>query len=63
MKTFLMIQPDEWLAAFREQATRNGENLSQFLGDCAMANLDRDLRKGLPKRPQQGGSRKKGSAK
>ena len=50
----LISQPTEWIVAFKAQAKRNGETLSAFLGDCALANLDEDLAAGLTERPKRG---------
>lgn len=47
-------QPAEWWAAFAAQAERDGQSLSEWLGDCGLANLDPDLLDGLPDRPTVG---------
>jgi hypothetical protein len=51
----LVSQPIEWIEAFKIQAKRNGESLSEFLGDCAKVNLDKDLRMAInDERPKRG---------
>ena len=48
---FNMTQPADWMGAFKEQAKRDGQSLAVWVGECLLANLDPDLRKGLSKRP------------
>lgn len=50
----LTSQPADWIDAFKIQATRNGQSLSEFLGDCGVKSLDSDLRKKLGARPGRG---------
>ena len=47
---FNMKQPDDWMAAFKKQAARDGQTLAEWVGECLLANLDPDLRRGLSKR-------------
>ncbi len=47
---FKTSQLDDWAEAFRQQAERCGQTLSEWVGDCLLANLSRDLRKGLSER-------------
>jgi len=54
----LVSQPIEWIEAFKIQAQRNGESLSEFLGDCGRANLDPDLLETLGERPGRGPKKK-----
>ena len=42
----LISQPDGWVASFKAQAARDGISLSEFIGACCIANVDKDL---LPK--------------
>ena len=53
-KAVMVSMPVKWLAAFREQAKRDAQDdsatLSEWLGECACANLDADLLRGLPLR-------------
>ena len=44
-------QPKDWIEAFKAQAERHGQTVSEWIGECCLANLDRDLRKNLVKRP------------
>lgn len=48
-------QPPEWWAAFEAQAERGGyTGVSEWLGAVGVANLDKDLAKGLPERVGRG---------
>ena len=49
-----LMQPADWWAAFVEQAKRDGQSLSEWLGDCGLENLDSDLKKGLSERNGRG---------
>ena len=51
---FNISQPAAWLAAFRKQAARQHQDLSEWLGECGLTHLDSDLRDGLPDRPKRG---------
>jgi hypothetical protein len=53
-KALNLTQPPEWLIAFRKQAKRDRLNLSKWVGECCVANLDDDLRKKLPERRSRG---------
>ena len=44
-------QPADWWAAFEAQAQQDEQTLSEWLGDCGLANLPRDERKRLSERP------------
>ena len=46
----ITTQPQELLDAAREQAERDEMTLSEWVGDCIAANLDRDLAKTVPPR-------------
>ncbi len=46
-----ITEPADWWDAFQQQATRDGQTLSEWLGDCGRANLDEDLQCGLSERP------------
>lgn len=43
-------QPSDWIAAFEKQAERAEMSFSKWIGECLLANLDRDLAKGLSER-------------
>lgn len=48
-------QPPKWWAAFEVQAERDGyTGVSEWLGAVGVANLDKDLGKGLPERAGRG---------
>ena len=50
-----ITQPLDLIAAVDEQMHRDGEtNLSRWIADCILPNLDPDLRKGLAERPVVG---------
>jgi hypothetical protein len=61
VRRVLISQPSEWIEAFRQQATRNSESLSEFLGACARENLDPDLLETLGERPGRGPKKKEQS--
>ena len=44
-------QPPDLVAAIREQCERDGMKISEWVAECCIPNLDRDLRKTLGKRP------------
>lgn len=50
-----ITQPSGLWAAVSEQMKRDDAgNLSAWVGECMEANLDADLREGLPERPKVG---------
>lgn len=50
-----IIQPVELWAAAKEQMARDGEtNMSKWIGECMLANLDPDLRETVPERRKVG---------
>jgi len=49
-----VVQPPDWVEAFKKQATREGKNLSEWLGECAVANLPISVARDLSKRPSLG---------
>jgi hypothetical protein len=51
-KKVLMTQPEEWIEAAKIQAAREGSSLSAWIGECILANLDKDLSRSLPDRPK-----------
>jgi hypothetical protein len=44
-------QPADWWAAFEAQARQDRLTLSEWLGECAVANLPKSVRKRLSERP------------
>jgi predicted RNA-binding protein with PUA domain len=46
-----LTQPPDWWAAFQAQAKQDGQSLSEWAGDCMMANLPGDVSVGLSSRP------------
>ena len=49
-----ITQPADWWAAFQKQADAEGLTVSQWLGECGLANLTAAERKQLSKRPAVG---------
>ena len=46
-----VTQPAAWLTAFQTEATKAGQNLSQWLGECGRDRLPAKVRAKLPERP------------
>ena len=50
-----ITQPLDLMCAVEQQLCRDGEtNLSRWIADCIIPNLDADLRRGLAERPVVG---------
>lgn len=46
-----ITQPADWWAAFEKQAGDNGQTLSEWVGDCCVANLPAKVQRQLSERP------------
>jgi len=46
-----LTQPADWWAAFEKQATADGQTLSEWAGECMLANLPATVVVGLSERP------------
>lgn len=46
--------PEDWIDAVRDQADRDGQTVSEWLHDVAVANLDQDLAEQVGERPGLG---------
>lgn len=44
-------QPPEWWEAFQAEADKRGQSLSEWLGECGVANLPKRVASKLPERP------------
>jgi len=44
-------QPAEWWAAFETEASKHGQTLSEWIGECCLANLPKSIRGTLSERP------------
>lgn len=44
-------QPADWWEAFRQQAEADEQSLSEWLGDCGLANLPASVQRSLSQRP------------
>ncbi len=53
-----ITQPADWWAAFEAQASKDGQTLAAWLGDCGRANLAKDVAAGLSERPSVGAPKK-----
>lgn len=54
-KRFNITEPPEWWEAFKAQAKEEGMSVSEWLGECGLANLPREVRERLPERRGRGG--------
>ena len=57
-----ITQPDDWWAAFVRQAQDEGLTLSEWMGECCIANLPKDRQQLLSGRVKRGQPRKSKSA-
>lgn len=55
-----ITQPAAWWAEFEKAARRSGQTLSEWLGECGVANLPADVQAKLPER--QGAGRPTGES-
>ncbi len=58
-----ITQPPQWWRAFQSQAEADGMNLSEWLGQCAIANLPVKVQRQLIERPIWGKEKAKTTAK
>lgn len=56
-----VTQPSDWWASFERAAKEEGVTLSEWLGDCMLANLPKEERERLSKRPGIGRPRQIGA--
>jgi len=49
-----ITQPAAWWAAFESAAAVEGQTLSEWVGDCCLANLEESTAKKLPERVKRG---------
>lgn len=57
----LLTQPADWWRAFSVQAQADGQSLSEWLGECGLANLPAKVQRSLSDRPAAHRPRKKPS--
>ena len=51
---FLITQPTEWVEAFKAQAKKENMSLSEWIGECCIANCPKYVVRQLPKRRTRG---------
>lgn len=61
MKQLNLRYPSETVDAIREQAERNGETVSEYIYECAVANMDSDVADRVVARRRPGRPRKNDS--
>lgn len=59
MKRVLLSIPEDWLAAFKAQASVDGQSLSEWVRDCCKANLQKEASDRLSTPAGWGGQNKK----
>lgn len=53
-KRLFITEPEEWIAAAKAAAEKEGKSLSEWIGEAMLAKLPAKVRAKLPERPSEG---------